>query len=173
MNKEHFSFIRRSPPKMIVLKRKLKVMRLPLPGGILHSNSRATQPLNPWKSGCPWVPANTSNAVYAVKRPKFPQKAQLACLISLCPTNGAPLVPTMNNFWSILLVFASDAALTQLAQSDTWHMDGTFDSAPYIFQQLYVIRVPLGESAVSCVYAFLSSKICHIWRFPDSCTGQV
>ena len=37
-------------------------------------------------------------------------------------------------------------------------MDGTFDSAPSIFQQLYVIRVPLGESAVSCVYAFLSSK---------------
>ena len=57
-----------------------------------------------------------------------------------------------------MLVFASDAALTQLARSDTWHMDGTFDSAPSIFQQLYVIRAPLGESAISCVYAFLSSK---------------
>ena len=37
-------------------------------------------------------------------------------------------------------------------------MDGTFDSAPILFKQLYVIRVPLGESAVSCVYGFLSGK---------------
>lgn len=57
-----------------------------------------------------------------------------------------------------MLVFASDIALRHLAQSSTWMMDGTFDTAPRIFSQLYVIRAPLGESAISCVYALLSDK---------------
>jgi hypothetical protein len=37
-------------------------------------------------------------------------------------------------------------------------MDGTFSSAPTLFEQLYVIRAPLGDSAITCVYAFLSGK---------------
>jgi hypothetical protein len=37
-------------------------------------------------------------------------------------------------------------------------MDGTFAVAPTIFTQLYVIRVPLGESYVTCVYALMSGK---------------
>ena len=32
-----------------------------------------------------------------------------------------------------MLVFASEVGLTQLTQADTWHMDGTFDSASTIF----------------------------------------
>ena len=32
-----------------------------------------------------------------------------------------------------MLLFASEVGLTQLAQADTWHMDGTFDSAPTLF----------------------------------------
>ena len=56
-----------------------------------------------------------------------------------------------------MLVFAAEMGLSQLCRSDTWYMDGTF-SAPRIFKQLYVIRAPLGETAVTCVYAFLSSK---------------
>jgi len=48
--------------------------------------------------------------------------------------------------------------------SDIWrasiprYMDGTFDSAPLQFQELYVIRAPPGDSAASCVYAFLPNK---------------
>jgi len=37
-------------------------------------------------------------------------------------------------------------------------MDDTFDTTPNIFSQHYVIRAPLGESSVSCVYALLSDK---------------
>ena len=37
-------------------------------------------------------------------------------------------------------------------------MDGTFNSCPSLFQHLYVVRATLGESYVSCVYAFLSNK---------------
>ena len=60
---------------------------------------------------------------------------------------------------SRILVFASQSARTHLASADKWYMDGTFDVAPLLFQQLYVIRAPLGESAVSCVYAFLPNKL--------------
>ena len=58
-----------------------------------------------------------------------------------------------------MLVFATDNALRHLASSDSWYMDGTFNVAPLLFTQLYVIRVPLGESAVTCVYAFLPNII--------------
>ena len=37
-------------------------------------------------------------------------------------------------------------------------MDGNFAMPPKIFDQLYVIRAPLGDSAVTCVYALLSGK---------------
>ena len=57
-----------------------------------------------------------------------------------------------------MLVFATEIGLRHLCRSDTWYMDGTFSSAPRIFEQLYVIPAPLGETAVTCVYAFLTSK---------------
>jgi len=37
-------------------------------------------------------------------------------------------------------------------------MEGTFNIAPLLFTQLYLNHVPLGESAVICVYAFLPNK---------------
>ena len=48
--------------------------------------------------------------------------------------------------------------VSQLAEADTWQMDGTFDSAPTILKQLYVISVPLGNSAVSYVYGVIYGK---------------
>lgn len=57
-----------------------------------------------------------------------------------------------------IIVFATNQALEHLARSTIWFMDGTFATAPRLFQQLYIIRVPLGLSAVTCVYAFLSAK---------------
>ena len=57
-----------------------------------------------------------------------------------------------------MLVFGAPNALEHLAKSDIWMMDGTFDTAPRIFTQLYVIRTPLDTGSVSCVYALLSDK---------------
>lgn len=54
-----------------------------------------------------------------------------------------------------IVVFASNTGLRHLARSQTWYMDGNFALSPNIFKQLYVIRAPIGETAVSCVYAFL------------------
>jgi len=57
-----------------------------------------------------------------------------------------------------ILVYGSDQGLRHMAASDSWYMDGTFDVAPLLFTQMYVIRVPFGESAVTCIYAFLPNK---------------
>ena len=57
-----------------------------------------------------------------------------------------------------MLVYATDGGLYHLVNSDTWHMNGTFNSAPLLFNQLYVIRCPLVESFVSCVRV-LSDKL--------------
>lgn len=55
-----------------------------------------------------------------------------------------------------VIVFASQMQLQHLAVSDKWFMDGNYKMAPSLFKQVYVIRVPLGSSAVTCVYAFLT-----------------
>lgn len=56
-----------------------------------------------------------------------------------------------------MLVFVTEDG--HLSRSDTWFIDGTFDTAPVsFFEKLYVIRAPLGESAVRCVYAFFTGK---------------
>ncbi|KAG7174249.1 putative Inosine-5'-monophosphate dehydrogenase 1b-like 8 [Homarus americanus] len=54
-----------------------------------------------------------------------------------------------------IIMFATEEGLRHLAESDTWYVDGTFTSAPSLFEHLYIIRAPLGESALSCDYAFL------------------
>lgn len=57
-----------------------------------------------------------------------------------------------------ILVFSSDIGLELLSNADTWFMDGTHSTCPSQFSQLFVIRVPLGASHVSVVYALLPSK---------------
>ena len=37
-------------------------------------------------------------------------------------------------------------------------MDGTFKVSPTLFQQLYFIKTPLDDSAISVVYAFMTNK---------------
>lgn len=57
-----------------------------------------------------------------------------------------------------ILIFATNDGLRLLDSASRWFMDGTHSTAPSQFQQLFVIRVPLGESCVSVVYALLPSK---------------
>lgn len=56
-------------------------------------------------------------------------------------------------------MFASEIGLQLLAEADTWFMDGTHSTSPAQFQQLFCVRVPLGNSHVSAVYAPLPSKL--------------
>jgi len=63
-----------------------------------------------------------------------------------------------------VVVYASEQQLRHLGQADTWYMDGNFAMSPNVFEQLYVIRAPLGDTAVSCVYAFLSGKSSDVYQ---------
>ena len=63
-----------------------------------------------------------------------------------------------------ILVFGSEKGLRHLCRSNTWFMDGTHCTAPGIFNQIYVIRAPLGESAVTCVYALLPGKSQEVYE---------
>ena len=74
-----------------------------------------------------------------------------------------------------ILVFGTHPGCRRLASSDSWFMDGTFDVAPLLFTQLHVIRVPVAESAVTCIYAFLPNKHQEIYEelftaIQDRCT---
>ena len=57
-----------------------------------------------------------------------------------------------------VIVFATDESLRVLCRANTWFMDGNFSLAPPVFDQLYVIRAPLGTTCISCVYALLPGK---------------
>ena len=57
-----------------------------------------------------------------------------------------------------MLVFGTDDGLCHLASSTTWFLDGTFKIAPSLFTQLCVIRAPLGDASITCVYRFLINK---------------
>ena len=57
-----------------------------------------------------------------------------------------------------VIIFATNEAIRHLAAAQTWYMDGNFSVAPNNFSQLYVIRCPLGNTAVSTVYALLQRK---------------
>ncbi|XP_066965677.1 uncharacterized protein [Macrobrachium rosenbergii] len=63
-----------------------------------------------------------------------------------------------------IIIFATRDAMDHLAKAHTWYMDGTFASAPVLFEQLFVIRAPLGDSAISCVYGFLSGRSQEIYQ---------
>jgi hypothetical protein len=63
-----------------------------------------------------------------------------------------------------MLIFASQEGLHHLAQSRHWFLDGTFNVAPHIFDQLYVIRSSLGETCVSCIYALLPGRTQELYE---------
>ena len=57
-----------------------------------------------------------------------------------------------------VVVYAIRLCLKHLANSTTFFMDETFSTAPNMFQQVYVIRSPLGDTAITCAYALLTCK---------------
>lgn len=63
-----------------------------------------------------------------------------------------------------ILVFGTAQALRHLCASNTWYMDGTHPPTPGLFKQLYVLRAPLGTTAVTCLYALLPGKSQDIYE---------
>ena len=75
-----------------------------------------------------------------------------------------------------VVVFATDESLRALCRANTWYMDGNISLVPAVFEQLYVIRAPLGTTCISCVYALLPGKTEAVYTqmleaFTDACTA--
>ena len=64
-----------------------------------------------------------------------------------------------------IVIFASPPCLRKLCTANIWFMDGNFAMAPRPgFLQMYIIRVPLGSTAVTTVYALLQRKSQEIYE---------
>ena len=75
-----------------------------------------------------------------------------------------------------VVVFAKDDSLRVLCRANTWYMNGNFSLAPSVFDQLYIIRAPLGTTCISCVYALLPGKTEAVYTqmleaVTDACTA--
>ena len=57
-----------------------------------------------------------------------------------------------------MLIFVSDYKLRVLGSSKRWHSDRTFDSAPHLFKQHYIIHALYKEHLLACDYVAFTSK---------------
>ena len=77
---------------------------------------------------------------------------------------------------SRVLVFATRDNLELLAAADTLFMDGTFDTAPPLFKQIYNIRIPFSSTYITLAYGLLQHKRRHTYEeflqaIKDNCTN--
>ena len=63
-----------------------------------------------------------------------------------------------------VIIFSSPQCLEAVANARDWFMDGNFSIAPPQFSQLYIIRIPVGESAVTAAFAILQRKCQSTYR---------
>jgi len=57
-----------------------------------------------------------------------------------------------------MLIFGIDKRLHHFPRSTTWFLDGTFNIATSLFTQLYVIRTPLDNPSVICVWSTRTNR---------------
>ena len=108
-----------------------------------------------------------------LKRGALPKEPSTAAEIDLPeeytktgPNDGTPFLVYDNKDTPNrrMLVFATDQGLRHLCRARQWFMDGTFKTCPRVFHQLYIIRVPLDQGAITVVYAFLPGKTTAIYE---------
>ena len=57
-----------------------------------------------------------------------------------------------------ILIFSTTSNLRCLGESELWHADGTFKTAPNIFTQLYTIHCVKNNITFPCIFALLPNK---------------
>lgn len=57
-----------------------------------------------------------------------------------------------------MLIFSTRRNLQLLSQSHEWLTDGTFSTAPALFQQLYTVHIVQFNTVIPVVYALLPNK---------------
>ena len=98
-----------------------------------------------------------ANAIPPVPRPN---DLQFLVPQAYCVTkDGDPFLQVDSYAYATrLLIFGTQKSMGFLGTTDHWYMDGTFDSVPPQFQQLYTIHgIKNGRNIVGC-YALLTNK---------------
>ena len=62
------------------------------------------------------------------------------------------------------ICFATDESLSLLERSPEWYMDGTFDSAPSPFGQLFTVHVFFGDKQLPAVFVLMESKSAQLYN---------
>jgi hypothetical protein len=71
-----------------------------------------------------------------------------------------------------VLVFGTVEMFTRLANSLKWFMDGTFQTCPEIFFQLFIIHILIGTRVIPCLYCFLERNTTWMYTFLFECINQ-
>jgi len=56
------------------------------------------------------------------------------------------------------LIFATDGNMELLARSQNWYADGTFKTAPPLFQQVYTIHVRQHGTIIPAVFVLMNER---------------
>ena len=57
-----------------------------------------------------------------------------------------------------ILLFGTDEKLNVLENNENWYIDGTFDSVPLIYTQLFTIHARVQGKVIPCIYVLLPNK---------------
>jgi len=60
---------------------------------------------------------------------------------------------------SSIMIFATAENLKLLSRNRQWYMDGTFNSAPTMFQQIFTIHCQIQNKVLPCVYVLATNKL--------------
>lgn len=96
----------------------------------------------------------------SLKQPKLPKDhSEISITGELAYLNGKPFLRFDNkDSKSRILIFMSDSGAETLANSMTWHFDGTFKACPKLFYQILTIHGNFHHRVIPCAYILLSKK---------------
>ena len=72
--------------------------------------------------------------------------------------NNAPFLVWDSGDNDRILIFATEEKLRLLQNTEHWFADGTFDTVPNIYSQLYTFHAMIQGMVVTCLYALLPNK---------------
>ncbi len=82
--------------------------------------------------------------------------------------SGVPFVTDIINGTERILLFTTNENLKWLQEAKFWIIDGTFETVPALFRQLYSIHAPGGGNVnsqiVPLVYALMSTKTEELYQ---------
>ena len=90
--------------------------------------------------------------------PRNPDELQISCPYNVTLRGDNFLMIDNGPGLKRVLIFSTTRNLEYLAESRNWFADGTFKSAPPLFQQLYMIHILKYNKVIPMVYVLSNDK---------------